>query len=72
MKHESNNFSITRIAIRSREELSQYCVSCDTEKDKGYRMFCIPLIGSQAVFVCDDCLNAAKKHTFLTNGKPNQ
>lgn len=72
MKADSNNFTIHRIAIRSNEGPSRYCVSCDTEKDKGFWLYCPPQIGPQAIFICDDCLNAAKKHKFVTNGKPNQ
>ena len=69
-----NAFSITRypnpLDGRTNDAPDQFCSSCDQFKDKGYKFFCIPLIGLESVFVCDECLQAAKTHKFVHNGKP--
>lgn len=66
----NNDFTIHRIVNRSQEDEDKFCASCDTHKPKGFWMFAPTLIGLEAIFVCDDCLDAARKHKFVTNGKP--
>lgn len=47
----------------------EFCVQCQAVRNNGYWIHDRVMMGPTGIFVCDDCLAAAKKHGALPKPK---